>query len=125
MTDSQRNVLILVAIAIIVAATSGHGGALALGGASALLGVLFRMAIIAFVIVTYQQRSGTIALMQSTPRLILQVCVAGIVLLLTLPLIAMLVAIPSVAANPAVYWPALFLCAFGIWWSWQQRTTGW
>lgn len=130
MTDSQRNMLILVAIAVIGVVFSGAFG-LGAGIANLLLRIAFAIVLMWFLIVLYQRNSGTIAAMPVTPRLVLQV--AGIVLLaafvtgtLSLPFLPP----PFGWAHyggifTLVFWGTVFGCAFAIWWAWQQRTSRW
>jgi hypothetical protein len=63
--------------------------------------------------------------MPSTPRTVLQV--SGLVLLFLLLAGVLALFMPALAAvrNPMLYWPALLLSIFGIWWAWQQRTSRW
>lgn len=127
MSDSQRNLLILVAIAIAGVVFSGAFNVGA-GIAGLLLNVAFTIAIVWFLVILYQRHSGTIATMPATPRLVLQA--AGIALLLIL--LTGFLYLPFLPPPfgwshhaPLVFWPALLLSAFAIWWAWQQRTSRW
>ncbi len=118
MSDTQRNFLILGAIALAGVLFSGAFGTGA-GIAFTVLNIAFAILIIWFVISLYQRNSGTIAQMPATPRLVLQSCGIAIVALLA----TMFLGIPLVP--PAMFWLLVFGCGFGIWWAWQQRTTKW
>lgn len=127
MTDSQRNLLILVALAVAGVIFSGAFD-LGAGIAHLLLNIAFTVTLVWFLVILYQRNSGTIAAMPVAPRLVLQV--AGIFLLgmlLTGLLRASFLPWPFGWANvyPGIFWPAMLLCVFGIWWSWQQRTSRW
>lgn len=128
MTDSQRNLLILLAIAIAGVVFSGAFNVGA-GAVGMLLNIAFTVAIVWFLAILYQRHSGTIATMPVTPRLVLQVAGLALVLMLaTGMLIAPFLPFPPFGwanAYPMVFWPAVLLCVFGIWWGWQQRTSRW
>lgn len=128
MTESQRNLLILVAIAVIGVMFSGAFN-LGAGVLGALLNVAFTVMIVAVLVMVYRRHSGTIAQMPTTPRLVLQLAVlalAAIVITGTFQFAGLLPE-PFGWANrqPVVFYGAIFALAFAIWWSWQQRTTRW
>jgi hypothetical protein len=80
-SDSQRNFLILIAIAALGVMFSGVF-ALTAGTISIIVSFLFIAATIAFLIIQYQRNSGTISLMK--PRYRLQLQASGIVLLIVI-----------------------------------------
>jgi hypothetical protein len=126
-TESQRNLLILVAVAVAGVVFSGAFNVGA-GLASMLLNIAFTIAIVWVLVMQYQKHSGTISRMPVMPRLVLQVAgVALIVIVATGMLHAPFLPYPFgwSSAYPMVFWPALLLCGFGIWWGWQQRSTRW
>jgi hypothetical protein len=127
MTDSQRNLLILLAVAVVGVLFSGAFNVGA-GIAGLLLNLAFTVVILWFLITLYQRHSGTIAQMPTTPRLVLQV--AGVVLfgsLVTGMLHAPFLPFPFGWSSdyPMIFWPLVLGCAFAIWWAWQQRTSRW
>lgn len=127
MSESQRNFLILAAIAVVGVTFSGAFGAGA-GIAFLLLNLAFAVLMIWFLINLYQRHSGTIAQMPTTPRLVLQS--AGIALLaLTVTGLIRLPFLPWPfgwsSVYPIPFWGALLGCCFAIWWAWQQRTSRW
>lgn len=127
MTDSQRNLLILVAVAVAGVLFSG-AFSVGAGVASMFLNVAFTIVIVWALVAFYQRNSGTIATMQATPRLVLQVAAGALVLMLATGLLH----VPFLpfpfgwgSIYPLVFWPAVLLAGFAIWWSWQQRTSRW
>lgn len=131
MSESQRNLLILVVIAVAGALFSGafNVGAGLLGLA---LNIAFTIAIAWFLVVLYRRHSGTIATMPQTPRLVMQASGVAVLFLLVAGSSLFVALAPGLplpfglqARAPVVYWSALLLCGFGIWWSWQQRTSRW
>jgi hypothetical protein len=56
---------------------------------------------------------------------VLQVSGLLLIFLLLAGLLALFLPALASLRNPVIYWPALFLSIFGIWWSWQQRTSRW
>jgi len=125
MTESQRNFLIIIAIAVVGALF--FSGPLGAGTAIAgtLLNIAFTAVMVALIVVLYQRHSGTIATMPSTPRLVLQVATVALIVLLLGGLLAYFLPELEVLRAPMVFWPALMLTGFAIWWSWQQRTSRW
>jgi hypothetical protein len=125
MSDSQRNLFILVALAVVGVLFSGVFG-VAAGGLSALLNIAFTIAIIWFLVISYRRHSGTIAAMPAVPRLVLQVAGATLVIVFATGSSTLLPApFGWSATNPGIFWGLILLCAFGLWWSWQQRTSRW
>jgi len=132
MTDSQRNLLILVAIAVAGVVFSGAFGAGAYL-ASSLLNVTFTILMVAAVVVVYNRHSATIALMPSTPRLLLQAATVVLGLVLLTGLLQVRTASGNLIpppfgwanGNALAFWGVVFACGFAIWWSWQQRTSRW
>lgn len=130
MTESQRNLLILIGIAVLGVVFSGAFG-LGAGAAMTFLNIAFAVVIIWFLITLYQRNSGTIAAMQPTPRLVLQA--SGAVLLGVL--ITGMINVPFLpppfgwsnwgGSYTLIFWGTVFACGFGIWWAWQQRSTRW
>ena len=127
MTDSQRNLLILVAVAVAGVVFSGAFN-LGAGVASLFLNLAFTVVLVWFLVILYRKHSGTIAHMPVTPRLVMQTC--GIVLvgsiatgMVNAPFLPPPFGWASV--YPAIFWPVILLSLFGIWWSWQQRTVRW
>ena len=118
MSETQRNFVILGAIAMLGLVFSGQFGVGA-GIAFTVLNIAFAILIIWFLIMLYRRNSGTIALMPATPRIVLQACGIAIVGLLA----TLMLGVPLVP--PTVFWLLVFGCGFGIWWAWQQRTTRW
>lgn len=129
MSESQRNILILVVIAVIGSLFFSEQLGLGTGVLGLVLNVAFTVMIVWLLVVLYQRHSGTIAQMGHTPRLVLQICGATLLFLLIAgsALLAAFLPYPfglQVHA-PMIFWPALLACAFGIWWAWQQRTSRW
>lgn len=125
MTDSQRNLLILLAVAVVGVLFSGAFGVAAFS-ASAFLQVAFTVVMVWFLISLYRRHSGTIASMPAMPRLVMQLAGIAVVVMLATGTIPFL-PLPFGWAQiyPQVFWPGLLICGFGIWWSWQQRTSRW
>jgi len=125
MSDSQRNIIIVMAVAIAAVAFSSVGG-VAIGSASALINLLFTIAIIWFLGTLYTRHSGTIATMPATPRTVLRVAAAVLALVLLTGSFGFL---PPpfgwAAGNSLLYFGSIFACGFAIWWAWQQRTSKW
>ncbi|MCW2956190.1 MAG: hypothetical protein JWO69_1059 [Thermoleophilia bacterium] len=129
MSDSQRNLIILVAIAIAGVMFSGAFG-IGAGGALAFLNLAFTVVIVWFLVTLYQRNSGTIATMPTGPRLMMRVaCLALLLILVTGMLRLPLVELPSPFGwsnqQPVLFWGSVFACGFAIWYSWQQRTSRW
>lgn len=128
MTDSQRNLLILLAVAVAGAVFSGAfgGGALI---ASILLNVAFTVLLLAAGVLWYQRNSGTIDRLPSTQRWVMRG--AALVLLVTLTTgmltIGTLLPWPFGWSNtaPLLFWGLVLACAGAIWWAWQHRTSRW
>lgn len=125
MSESQRNFVILISIAVIGSLFFSEQFGLGTGVAGLVLHLLFTVMIVTFLIVLYRRHQGTIAHMPSTPRAVLQASGVVLIFLLLSGIIASFVALPIDIRNPMLYWPALMLCIFGIWWAWQQRTMRW
>jgi hypothetical protein len=125
MTEGQRNILIIVAIAVVGTLFFGDTLGLGAGIAGLLLNVAFTIAIVWFLIVLYNRHQGTIATMPSTPRTVLQASGVVLIFLLLAGILAFFVPALAAVRNPMIYWPALLLSIFGIWWAWQQRTSRW
>lgn len=127
MTDSQRNLLILLAVAVAGVLFSGAFGVGA-GIASIFLNVAFTVMLVWFAVILYRRHSGTIARMPHLPRLVLQVAtVALIVAFATGTLSAPFLPPPFGWSNDyaVAFWALVLGCGFAIWWSWQQRSTRW
>lgn len=128
MTESQRNLLILVAIAAIGVAFSGAFN-LGAGALATVLNVAFTVMIVAAIAIVYRRHSGTIARMPATPRLVLQASALGLgaVVVTGTFQVAGLLPWPFGWANayPVPFYGAIFAFAFGIWWAWQQRVDRW
>ena len=128
MTDSQRNMLILLAVAI---AGVVFSGAFNLGAGSAMLflNIAFMVVLVWFLVVLYQRNSGTIATMPVGPRTILQVAsIALLGILVTGMLSFPFLPAPfgwATGQYTLVFWGSVFACGFAIWWGWQQRTSKW
>lgn len=127
MSDSQRNLLILLIIAVAGVLFSG-AFSIGAGIAGMLLNLAFTVAIVWFLVMIYQRNSGAIAQLATVPRLVMQVC--GLVLvgcLVTGMISAPFLPFPFGWSSmyPAVFYPLLLGCAFGMWWAWQQRTSRW
>jgi hypothetical protein len=127
MSDTQRNMLILLAIAVAGVVFSGAFG-IGAGYANMLLNIAFTVVIVWFLVVLYQRNSGTIAQMPVTPRLVLQAAGIALVAMLATGLLHA----PFLPAPfgwglvfPMVFWPAVLMCGFSLWWAWQQRVTRW
>lgn len=129
MSESQRNLLILVAIAIVGVMFSGAYG-VGSGIAKLLINIAFTVMLVWLLVSSYQRHSGTIAQMAIGPRLLLQV--SGIVLIVTY--VTGTLAFPGVLPSPpfgwagmfpVMFWSLVLLCAFGIWYAWQQRVSRW
>jgi hypothetical protein len=131
MTESQRNFLILIAIALVGVVFSG-----AFGLSSAILLMLMSAAFVIltawFIIILYQRHSGTIARMPAGPRIVLQASmIFGLIILVTGALRLPFLPFPmfgwSAAGGiyTAAFWGGIALCGFGAWWAWQQRTDRW
>ena len=125
MTDSQRNLLILLAVAVAGVLFSGAFG-IGAGVASIFLNVAFTVMLVAFAVILYRRHSGTIARMPHLPRLILQVAtVALVIAFATGTLSAPFLPEPFGWSNvyPIAFWGLVLGCGFAIWW--QQRTSRW
>ena len=129
MTESQRNLLILVAIAFIGAAAGGVFD-LGAGVLSSLLNLAITVLIVAAIVLLYRRNAGTINQMPTTPRLVLQIAAvaAGAILLTgTFRFMDLLPYPPFGWASfyPVAFYGSLFACGFAIWWAWQQRLSRW
>ncbi|MCB0878857.1 MAG: hypothetical protein KDC46_07745 [Thermoleophilia bacterium] len=127
MSDTQRNFLILGALALAGVMFSGAFGTGA-GIAFLLLNAAFAVLIVWFLITLYQRNSGTIALMPATPRLVMQAASAGVLILVVTGMFHLPFLPPPFgwsADYPVVFWGLLLGCAFAVWWAWQQRTSRW
>ncbi len=127
MTDSQRNLLILLAVAVAGVLFSGAFGVGA-GIASMFLNIAFTVMLVWFAVILYRRHSGTIARMPHLPRLVLQVATAALVIAFaTGTLQASFLPFPFGWANQyaVAFWALILGCGFAIWWSWQQRTSRW
>lgn len=129
MSDSQRNLIILVAIAIAGVLFSGAFN-LGAGGAMAFLNLAFTIVLVWFLVTIYQRNSGTIATMPVAPRLILQAaCLALLLIFVTgmlrLPFVELPPPFGWSNSQPVLFWGSVFACGFAIWYSWQQRTSKW
>ena len=128
MTDSQRNLLILVAVAVAGVLFSGAFGTGA-AFASLLLNLTFTVLMIAAIVMLYQRNAATIAMLPSTPRFVLQAAtlVLGITVATGLLQVGGLLPAPFGWANDnaLTFWALVFACGFAIWWAWQQRTSRW
>lgn len=127
MSESQRNVLILLAVAVAGVLFSG-AFSIGAGIAGLVINIAFTIAIVWFLVTIYQRNSGTIAQMPATPRMVMQLC--GLVLmgsLVTGMLHAPFLPFPFGWSSlyPAIFYPVVLGCAFGMWWAWQQRTSRW
>jgi hypothetical protein len=126
-TDSQRNLLILLAVAVAGVLFSGAFGVGA-GIASIFLNVAFTVMLVWFAVILYQRHSGTIASMPHLPRLVLQVATIALILAfatgtLSAPFLPEPFGWSHDYALP--FWALIFACGFAIWWAWQQRTSRW
>lgn len=121
MTETQRNFLILGALAMlgVIAATSGAFD-LATFGVMTILNILFAIAILAFVVQLRTRRAGSIANIPQPWRLLLDVCGVGLVLVFVTGLLY-----PAWSGWGAFYAVMFFAltAAFiaGIWFCWNQR----
>lgn len=119
--------LILVAIAVAGVLFSGAFN-LGAGFANMFLNIAFTVVIVWFMVIMYQRHSGTIAQMPTTPRLVMQLAGATMLVFVATGLLhAPFLPFPFGWAStyPLVFWPGLLLCGFGMWWSWQQRSSRW
>lgn len=127
MTDSQRNMLILLAVAVAGVLFSGAFG-IGAGIASIFLNVAFTVMLVWFAVILYRRHSGTIARMPHLPRLVLQIATVALVLAFaTGTLHAPFLPYPFGWSNfyPLPFWGLILGCGFAIWWAWQQRTSRW
>lgn len=127
MTDSQRNLLILVAVAVAGVVFSGAFN-LGAGVASIFMNLAFTILLVWFLVILYRRHSGTIAHMAATPRLVMQVSGALLIgAVATGMLHAPFLPFPFgwSSAYPVIFWPLVLVCLFGMWWAWQQRTARW
>lgn len=130
MTNSQRNLLILLGVAVLGVVFSGAFNVGA-GSALSLLNIAFVVVMLWFLFSLYQRHSGTIATMPVGPRLVLQCCGIGLLgVMATGTLRFAFLPSPFGWANwggsyTVLFWGAVFACGFGIWWAWQQRTSRW
>lgn len=127
MTDSQRNFMILLAVAVAGVLFSDAFG-IGAGIANLLINVAFTILIVSFAVILYRKHSGTIAGMPHVPRLVLQAAVMALVFafatgMLHLPFLPFPFGWSSV--YPVAFWALVLSCGFAIWWSWQQRSTRW
>lgn len=129
MSDTQRNFLILIAIALVgLVATDAFGITASL--ISLVIRIGFFLAIIAALVMLYRSRSGTIALMPATPRLVLQA--SGLIIIVVvatgsfrIPFVPVLGWGANGGTPTIAFWTLIALGGFGLFWSWNQRTTGW
>lgn len=127
MTESQRNLLILIAVAIVGVLFSGAFN-VGTGFAFTLLNVAFVVVIVFAVVSMYRRHSGTIATMPTTPRLLLQSAVVALVAIFATGTLNFgFLPEPFGWSNtyPLLFWGSVFACCFAIWYSWQQRTSKW
>ncbi len=128
MTDSQRNLLILLAVAVAGVLFSGAFG-IGAGLASIFLNVAFTVMLVAFAVILYRRHSGTIGRMPHVPRLVLQSAVIALVVAFgTGMLHAPFLPNPPFGwsnTQPLAFWALVLGCGFAIWWSWQQRSARW
>ena len=128
MTDSQRNLAILGAIAVAGALIGGAFDSAAFN-VNLLLNIAFTVVMTWFLVITYQKHSGTIAQMPIGPRLVLQGSgIALVAIFVTGSLRAGFLPYPPFGWSntyPLYFWGSIILCGFGLWWSWQQRTSRW
>lgn len=127
MTEFQRNMLILTAVAVAGVLFSGAFN-LGAGIANTLLSIAFTVVLVWFMVILYQRHSGTIAQMPVGPRLVLQASgIALVGMMATGMLHAPFLPFPFgwSSSYPMIFWPGLLLCGFGIWWAWQQRMSRW
>ena len=128
MTESQRNLLILLVVAVVGVMFSGAFG-LGAGAAFSALNIAFTVLLVWFAVVLYQRHSGTIATMPAGPRTVLQ---AGVVVLL-LTYVTGTLRIGNLlpppfgwsSSAPLLFWGLVLGSGFAIWWAWQQRTSRW
>lgn len=125
MTESQRNFVILIAVVVVGSLFFSESFGLGTAIAGMLLNIAFTLAIVALLVVLYRRHQGTISTMPSTPRTVLQASGAILIFLLLAGLLAFFMPELAAVRDPMIYWPALLLCVFGIWWAWQQRTMRW
>ena len=127
MSESQRNFLILLAVAVAGVMFSGIF-AVSAGFVGMALNIAFAVVMIAFIIVLYRRHSGTIAQLPNLPRLILQTSVITLVIVFATGTVRMPFLPPIFgwsSAAPVLFWGLVLGSGFGIWWSWQQRTSRW
>ncbi|MBC7462304.1 MAG: hypothetical protein H7287_13160 [Thermoleophilia bacterium] len=127
MTDTQRNFLILGALAVIGVLFSGAFN-LGTGAANVFLNIAFTVVLIWALINLYVRKSGTIAQIATVPRVVLQAsCLALLLLLVTGFLSVPFLPRPFGWSRDygLLFWGAMFVSGFGIWWGWQQRTSRW
>ncbi|MCW2927690.1 MAG: hypothetical protein JWM86_1658 [Thermoleophilia bacterium] len=125
MTETQRNFVILIGIALIGSLFFSDQFGLGTAAAGLVLNLLFTVVTVAFLIILYRRHQSTILRMPLAPRLVLQASGVTIIVLLTAGIIAFFVPQLGFLRLPQVFWPLLLLCGFGIWWAWQQRTVRW
>jgi hypothetical protein len=127
MNESQRNLLILVALAVIGVVFSGAFG-IGSGVAITFLNIAFAVGIIWFLANLYLRKRGTIAHIPRMPRLVLQLsALVMLLLLVTGTLNVPFLPWPFGWSNsyPVPFWGLVFLSGFGIWWGWQHRSSRW
>lgn len=136
MTTTQRNFLILglIAVAGLLFTGAFNVGA---GELEATLNLLFSLAMIGFFIVIFYRNSGTIGQMATQPRLVMYGACGLLFFLLTVGMLPPSIPLAHVPLPYPVgfsrfggswtlfFWGGIFASAFGIWWSWQQRTSKW
>lgn len=128
MTESQRNLLILVAIAVIGVMFSGtfNSGASIL---SDLLNIAFTVMIVAVVVMVYRRHSGTISQLPTVPRLVLQGSVFALAAIVITGTLQFNGHLPEpfgwASQSPVAFYGSIFALAFAIWWAWQQRVSRW
>lgn len=128
MSESQRNLLILLAIAIIGVMFSGAFN-LGAGILRMLMNLAFTILIIVFLFSLYRRNTGTIARMPLVPRLVLQgaaLLLCAIVITGTFQIGGLLPYPPFGWAGkyPVAFYGSVFALGFAIWWAWQQRNSG-
>jgi hypothetical protein len=136
MSDTQRNFLILALIAVAGLLFSTEFG---VGAATlmALISLAFLILMVYFAITIYHRNSGTIAQMDTTPRMVMQLSFGTMMVLLVIGMMPPVLPLVNVPLPYPVgfsrfggswtylFWGGVIASGFGMWWAWQQRTSRW
>lgn len=111
MSDTQRNFLIIIAVAVAAMFLSQVAAGLAI--TSMLISLLFLVLITVFLWQLFQRNRTTIASMRPVHRVVLLGSAVGIYILL--------LGQSFLAISPYGFFAGLAICILGLYWSWTNR----